>query len=311
MAKVTNPLHSGDASGKFGKGIIYRKGGIVTRTFTPRNPNSAAQQAQRNFFREHYVPSLTRAQADLLYAALGHLHNDQYAALVHTHDHGDLNGLTDDDHPQYFNQVRGDARYLRTVPQQSHAGLSGLSGDDHTQYYNQTRGDARYLRDAASDGNYYARKNGAWASVPATPWTTRQHTGAGGIVSSTVLTYDPQFRINVVSGGSYVIRGQIYYWTPSAADFKFKFSCPSDDELITKRSHILPNTSAIVSVVDKNTQPTQTMLGTGDGNGFIDFICWLYVGAGAKIFDFEYAQNTSNATPTRVSRGSYIEYYAI
>ncbi|MDF1550852.1 MAG: hypothetical protein P1P88_23720, partial [Bacteroidales bacterium] len=28
-------------------------------------------------------------------------------------DHGELDGLGDDDHPQYFNQVRGDARYLR------------------------------------------------------------------------------------------------------------------------------------------------------------------------------------------------------
>lgn len=33
-----------------------------------------------------------------------------------------------------------------TVPQLPHSGLAGLSGDDHTQYYNQTRGDARYLK---------------------------------------------------------------------------------------------------------------------------------------------------------------------
>ena len=30
-------------------------------------------------------------------------------------DHGLLTGLADDDHPQYFNQVRGDARYVRVV----------------------------------------------------------------------------------------------------------------------------------------------------------------------------------------------------
>lgn len=32
---------------------------------------------------------------------------------LHTHDHGALNGLADDDHPQYHNDARGDARYLQ------------------------------------------------------------------------------------------------------------------------------------------------------------------------------------------------------
>lgn len=48
-------------------------------------------------------------------------------------DHGAMTGLGDDDHVQYYNQTRGDARY------------SLLSASDpYTQYYNQTRGDARY-----------------------------------------------------------------------------------------------------------------------------------------------------------------------
>lgn len=120
MAKVTYPLLSKDASGKIGKGVVYRKGGIVSRSFKPRNPNSAAQQAQREFFKE---------------------------VLVGAHmNHGNLKNLDKDDHPQYFNQARGDARYLQEVPQQTHGGLSGLANDDHTQYLTQTRGDARYIQ---------------------------------------------------------------------------------------------------------------------------------------------------------------------
>lgn len=92
------------------------------------------------------MASLTQAQADLLYAAIIHQHDDLYALINHGHDHGALAGLADDDHTQYFDQTRGDARYLRSVPQQDHGGLAGLGDDDHTQYYNQTRGDARYLR---------------------------------------------------------------------------------------------------------------------------------------------------------------------
>lgn len=34
-------------------------------------------------------------------------------------DHGQLTGLDDDDHPQYFNQSRGDARYAQVVALQA------------------------------------------------------------------------------------------------------------------------------------------------------------------------------------------------
>ena len=105
-------------------------------------------------------------------------------------DHGLLTGLADDDHTQYHNDTRGDARYYTQaqvdtflsgkansahthpladltqsaatsgqvatwsgtawVPQtpvtgvSDHGGLTGLADDDHTQYHNDTRGDARY-----------------------------------------------------------------------------------------------------------------------------------------------------------------------
>lgn len=95
-------------------------------------------------------------------------------------DHGGLNGLSDDDHPQYLNESRGDARYSQlshthvedditdldkytqnevtniiTTTSGSlqdqiddismdHGELTGLSDDDHPQYHNDARGDARY-----------------------------------------------------------------------------------------------------------------------------------------------------------------------
>jgi len=57
-------------------------------------------------------------------------------------DHGALTGLADDDHPQYFNQARGDARYA-LIGQgggvTDHGALTGLGDDDHPQYYNAAR----------------------------------------------------------------------------------------------------------------------------------------------------------------------------
>ena len=65
-------------------------------------------------------------------------------------DHGGLNGLADDDHLQYHNDTRGDARYAPLAKgvtngdthdhnggdgaQIDHGGLAGLSDDDHSQY---------------------------------------------------------------------------------------------------------------------------------------------------------------------------------
>jgi hypothetical protein len=162
---------SGDARGAFGKGIIFKRGGIVTRYFKPKNPNTDAQISHREAFRRYYMAGLTQSEADLLYAAIAHLHTGVYAPFSHVHDHGTLQGLGDDDHSQYFNETRGDARYLRSVPQQDHGGLSGLGDDDHSQYYNQTRGDARYLQKGVTPssvfftlgtGNPYSSSQGTW-----------------------------------------------------------------------------------------------------------------------------------------------------
>jgi hypothetical protein len=49
---VTNPLFSGDASGDFGKQMIFKRGGIVTKYFSPRNPNMAAQVERRERFQD-------------------------------------------------------------------------------------------------------------------------------------------------------------------------------------------------------------------------------------------------------------------
>lgn len=86
MPKVTNPLFSGDVRGQFGKRLIYTRGGVVRIYFKPRNPNTEAQQAQREAFKEFSMPGLTQEQADLLYAAIAHLHDDRYSLLGHDHD---------------------------------------------------------------------------------------------------------------------------------------------------------------------------------------------------------------------------------
>lgn len=101
------------------------------------------------------------------------------ADALHSHDHGNLAGLADDDHSQYHNDTRGDARYFTKTSfvdastgtgsagapvklnssgmidptmytggtgVTDHGALTGLADDDHSQYHNDTRGDARYYQ---------------------------------------------------------------------------------------------------------------------------------------------------------------------
>lgn len=86
MAKVTNPLGGTDARGRLGKRMVFRRGGVVTRYHVPRNPNTPAQLSAREAFRNLVMSYLTQAQADLLYAAIEHLHDDLYSSFSHLHD---------------------------------------------------------------------------------------------------------------------------------------------------------------------------------------------------------------------------------
>lgn len=153
------------------------------------------------------MPSLTQEQADLLYSAILHQHDDLYSLLGHGHDHGELSGLADDDHTQYYNQMRGDARYLRSVPQQDHGGLAGLADDDHTQYYNQTRGDARYSLIA----EYCFVSNSASLTVPNGSWFSVTYDREESDLSGWHSVSSNSSRITVLSSGFYWVVPGFYY----------------------------------------------------------------------------------------------------
>lgn len=122
MPKVTNPLFSGDVRGQFGKQLIYTRGGVVRRYFKPRNPNTEAQQAQRQAFKEFSVPGLTQEQADLLYAAIAHLHDDRYSLLGHDHD-GDYASISHHHDDEYAAVVH---THLALTPFIFHAGNTSV-----------------------------------------------------------------------------------------------------------------------------------------------------------------------------------------
>lgn len=138
-------------------------------------------------------------------------------------DHGELTGLADDDHPQYHNDSRGDARYFRedehissssgvadagkpivldagglisgTMIDDSdidHGSIGGLADDDHTQYHNNARGDARYYTETELDAgqldNRYYRENEHISSSAGVADAGKPIVlDAGGLISGTMI----------------------------------------------------------------------------------------------------------------------------
>ena len=127
-------------------------------------------------------------------------------------DHGSLVGLGDDDHSQYHNDTRGDARYFRENEHLNasagagdagkpivldadghvdatmindadvdHGSIGGLADDDHSQYHNDTRGDARYFQKTEFIAT---TSGGSDAGKPI-------KTNASGVVDSTFFSSSP------------------------------------------------------------------------------------------------------------------------
>jgi hypothetical protein len=158
-------------------------------------------------------------------ALIGHIATYQYDDGGLMAEHHDLNGLSDDDHPQYLNNARGDTRYLRSDLSHNHqadhitagilgiarlpvaldgesaadkivraddsrlsgggsgvtdhGALSGLSDDDHPQYLNNARGDTRY---AGTNHNHVAS-----AITSGTMALARLPVASDGVSSATQL----------------------------------------------------------------------------------------------------------------------------
>ncbi len=104
-------------------------------------------------------------------------------------DHGVLSGLTDDDHPQYLTETRGNLLYytqlqlgnsggaavhwnnITNIPPigiTSHSSLSDLTNDDHPQYLTEARGDARYY--TFSNLQTSGQSEVHWLNITDTPY---------------------------------------------------------------------------------------------------------------------------------------------
>jgi len=162
---------------------------------------------------------------------------------------------------------------------------------------------SRNLSDLADPA--IARTNlGLWTTVMKTAIETRNNT--------TTLTADSTLVLAMAANTSYAIRVDAFMDTAATPDFKFRINGPAAPTRV--RAFTLSYTGVSPAVGAARTESAysatdNTMLATTAQNGghiHIDLV--IQNGANAGNFEFQWAQNTSDAGSTSVLPGSYLEW---
>lgn len=129
--------------------------------------------------------------------------------------------------------------------------------------------------------------------------------------NNATVSDDPDLAFPVYAGEAYRFRGLIWFTTTATGDFKYTLSGPaSPASVIIERSVILPAATAFsgIGITTAFGGAGIAATGTASGIGRVRFEGAVTVGATAGNVAFSWAQNTSDAGPTTVFRGSYLEW---
>lgn len=137
-----------------------------------------------------------------------------------------------------------------------------------------------------------------WNTVWKTADTTRN--------TNTTTSADPDLQFGMLASTTYAIRIVVKLRSTAAGDFKWGLSGPASPTEVYG--------SDVAAAQFGNAQtfeayPTNlSLLGSAAGAKVLVIELTVENGANAGTFSFDWAQNTSDAGPTTVKAGSYIEY---
>lgn len=283
MAKVEKPLFSEEVSGHFGKQMIFRRGGVVTRYFKPRDAKTDLQIAARLAFRNMVMNYITQEQADAL-----------YALISHGHLHSELGALQGDDHMQYLNTARHDLLARHGQASVDHGLIAGLLDDDHPHYLTQSRGDVRYM--------------------PLTQrlWPTVLKGGPTEIVNSAALGSDLDLRITLPSYNYVSASGAIFFQTANGAGLRWRMVWTGTQDIRAIRATMdympIAGGTVVSSLYMWNAAAGGTVLvpTTASYEGIIRFDIFGTQSATAGLLVFQRGQNVSSASSCWIEAGSHL-----
>jgi hypothetical protein len=126
--------------------------------------------------------------------------------------------------------------------------------------------------------------------------------------STTSMTNDPDLVLALASSASYTINGVIFYdgATASSSDIKWTFTVPSG----SNGQYFVPHqnlSGSFTGAFQSNWTDTLTANTNGVGSVMcLDFAGIIQTGGSTGNLQFQWAQNSSNATNTHVNAQSYL-----
>ena len=141
-------------------------------------------------------------------------------------------------------------------------------------------------------------------------WTPIRKTTATVRSSTTVLAADPDLKLTMAANEKFNTRWKIAFVTGATGDFKYRIVGPSSPTLIRGLARVTQTsgTAPAARVLTAYDSADQTITAAAGFTGFIEIDLYVENGATPGDLEFQWAQNTSDATSTTVSRGAYLEY---
>lgn len=150
----------------------------------------------------------------------------------------------------------------------------------------------------------------ATAGSTSNVWTPIRKTTATARSSTTVLAADPDLKLALLANQKVNTRWIIAFVTGATGDFKYRIVGPGTPALIrgvvcvTQTSGTAP-ANRVLTAYDTSDQAITAAAGF---TGFIEIELYVENGATPGDLEFQWAQNTTDATNTTVSRGALLEY---
>lgn len=174
-------------------------------------------------------------------------------------------------------------------------------------------GDVCYVE--SNDSLHLRHADGTWKhiAIQENLWTVVHKTADESVTSSTTLHNDATLQIPLLASTKYAIRGEIFFNTTAAADFKWRHAGPASPTLVqVRRSWIIPGGAAYEGVaVDTAFSTADLFIKSTAAPGYISFTGIIHNGVNAGTFVIQWAQNTADPGATTVRAGSYLEWRAL
>ena len=154
------------------------------------------------------------------------------------------------------------------------------------------------------------------ATGPTGPgWTTVFKGTNEAVTNDDVLSDDSVLKFNTSPNTKYLFRFNIIPNSSSIPDFKYALNhtgTTTATRWTTVRS-TAAGTYAVIGVISSTTANGTAVNVAGNASGDMPTIIWGYIDVGASggVLSFQWAQNTSNASPTTVYAGSFLEYQIV